>query len=97
MSSLAEIDGKKLPLQVPPSLSTMKKDELVVLITRMAEDFRMLNAIHNNRADDHGWCGEYEERQERYNEKLHVFRLAARPGRGSSRSTGHTGMPGQGL
>jgi hypothetical protein len=98
MAALEQIDGKRLPLQVPTNLDKMTKAELQAHIVLMAEDFRMLNDIHNQRANDHGWCGEYEERQERYNARLKVLKLVARPGLG--RGIGpevHSGMPGQGL
>jgi hypothetical protein len=56
----------------------MTKEELADLLVKMAQDWQMLNAIHNRRADDHGWCSEYEERQRAYNNTLHILKLQPR-------------------
>jgi hypothetical protein len=83
-----------IPLPIPPGVDLMKKAELRELIEKMAEDWQTLNALYNGRADDHGWCSDYERRQEMYNVKFKVFQLRPR----------HTGLrlrngrhPGTGL
>jgi hypothetical protein len=78
MTALRDIDGKSVPLQLPPNLDEMKKDELKELLVKMAEDWQMLNAIHNARARDHGWCSDYEGRQHNYNTRLKVLVLQGR-------------------
>lgn len=60
------------------NLKKLKKAELVAIAEAMILDFQTLNGIYNSRADENGWCGEYEGRQARYNRQFRVFRLCGR-------------------
>lgn len=65
-------------------LDQKSKGELLDLIRDMRQDWATLNDIHNRRANRNGWCTEYEERQDRHNEKLRVLKLIGRVSNGPS-------------
>jgi hypothetical protein len=52
----------------------------------MATDWRTLNAIHNQTAEQRDWCSEYEDRQRNYNARFSVLQLK---GRSDNRLIGH--------
>lgn len=60
------------------NLHALHKDRLVELMEAMIIDFQRLNTIYNQRAREHGWCGQYEQRQLDYNGQLRVFKLVGR-------------------
>jgi hypothetical protein len=59
-------------------LDAMNEAALRDLVVQMATDFHTLNGIHNVRAERNEWCPEYEERQQRHNERLTVLKLVGR-------------------
>jgi hypothetical protein len=59
-------------------LHTRKKAELIELVKQMATDWRTLNALHNDTAQQRDWCSEYEDRQRRYNAQFEVLKLKGR-------------------
>jgi hypothetical protein len=96
MTLISTIDGSTIPTPVPPGLDAMTKTELRELIEQMGADWQMLNAIHNSRADDHGWCHEYEQRQDMYNRRLKVLKLVGR-GTGTKEHRGREQLLSRGL
>lgn len=79
MTVASVVDGSLIPTPMPPGIQHMTRAELVKVIETMAEDWQKLNGIYNRRADDHGWCSDYERRQERYNTQFKVMKLHGRP------------------
>lgn len=76
-------EGMTLPREdlIPDSLRqlhTRTKSELIGLLHDAIHDWQKLNQIHNDRAFNNSWCGEYERNQETYNKRFRVFMLHAR-------------------
>lgn len=69
------------PCVLPTTLlkiNGLSEEELVSLVVNMIHDWEKLNEIHNNRAHERGWCGEYENRQALYNAQFKVLKLSSR-------------------
>lgn len=61
----------------------MTRDELLQLVDDQRADWETLNRILNAQATAFGWCGEYEERMERYNDETKVLKMRGRTPKGT--------------
>lgn len=66
---------------------SMTADELVELVDRLAGDLETAERIMNTQATAFGWCGEYEERVDKYNNDFDVFSMDGRLPQGRRLST----------
>lgn len=63
--------------------TAMTREELLVLVTDLADDFVQANRIANTQATAFGWCSEYEERVDGYNKDFKVLKMQGRTPKGS--------------
>lgn len=63
---------------VEPEPDRPTYDELLGLCGAMLRDWVRLNEFYNQTAMSAGWCPSYEDRQNKYNEKLEVMHLEPR-------------------
>jgi hypothetical protein len=63
--------------------ASMTREELVALVTDLADDFVQANRIANTQATAFGWCAEYEERLDGYNRDFKVLEMQGRTPKGA--------------
>lgn len=56
----------------------MTREELLGLVGDLATDFETANRIANTQATAFGWCAEYEDRVNKYNEEFIVLKMDGR-------------------
>jgi hypothetical protein len=56
----------------------MTREELLDLVADLSADFVHANRIANTQATAFGWCAEYEDRVQKYNEEFKVLKMDGR-------------------